>query len=183
VLGLLSVLVVHLFWRKTQIDQAPQTPTSHKAEPETYTKRKPRPFTLVPRKGVGLLSFGDTTEQVRAALGVEDPEWAQQTENQTAYSYKQLGSVIEVSKDDKVIAFKFFKPAMPYFDGEDLLGLPFQALAMKFSELDKTTAMNEDGMIHAPALGIAAYAPNAQTAPHEPPEFIHFSCKGYRNMD
>lgn len=153
------------------------------ASDKAHVSTKHLPTKLIPHRGIDVLSFGESVERMREILGNEDEIRPCKSGKSAKYIYERYACTIEVSQTQGISAFQFSAPAIPMFDGENLLALPFSGLVLNLTRLDKTTAMHEDGMVHSPALGIASLAAHAEEAPHKPADAILLTCKGYWNED
>jgi hypothetical protein len=92
--------------------------------------------------------------------------------------FQDEGIFVYYEADGKAEAVEFAQPAEPIFEGTNLLSIPFSELAALIQLRDRATEV-ETTELTSKAIGIGAYAPEAEESPEKPAESVIVFKKGY----
>lgn len=138
-------------------------------------------FDISPLVGAGTLKFGMASNQVRKELGVNFKSFKRTPAAEMPCDYfDSVGVFVYYRKPDVVEAIEFALPAEPIFEEHNLLQMPFKDLLELLRAKDDQLEIEVDAL-SSNALGIGAYAPNAEESPDLPVDSIIVFERGYYN--
>jgi hypothetical protein len=136
-------------------------------------------FDVKPRSGVGMLRFGMTTDEVRAAIALPFDSF-----------YKSANSALPTDSflEDAVHVFyrqpgvceaiEFYSPSNVSLQNVKLLNAPYLKVKSFLGGLDKQLEEDESGLMSR-NLGISIYAPSHRESPNTPVESVFVFEDGY----
>lgn len=136
-------------------------------------------FDVTPRRGVGILRFGMTTDEVRTAMALPFESF-----------YKSAGSALPTDSflEDAVHVFyrppgvceaiEFYSPSNVSLQNMRLLNAPYEEVKSLLSGLDKQLEEDDSGLLSR-GLGIGIYAPSHRKSPNAPTESVFVFEDGY----
>ncbi|WAF68959.1 hypothetical protein NRK98_02605 [Aeromonas dhakensis] len=136
-------------------------------------------FLINPFVGAGNIKFGMTPDQVRLLLGGGFDSFKRTESSAFPCDYfEDLGVFFYYNSSGVLEAIEFTEPAAPEFEKKDLLKISLKDLIKLLSDKDKGLEIESDSLT-SHALGIGAYAPDADEDPSLPAESIIIFEKGY----
>ncbi len=134
-------------------------------------------FDIKPYVGVGPITFGMPPEKIRQILGMK-PEPVNKSGEIPADFFQQLGIFIFYKHPGICEAVEFSGPASPKFEGQYLLGRPYQEIEQWIKILDPEVMLKDAGLTSC-KFGFGLYAPSARKEPNLPVEGVIVFEKGY----
>lgn len=136
-------------------------------------------FVINPYTSAGPIEFGMTLLQVRQIVGRPCKSFKRTSESVHPCDFFQdEGVFVYYQADGRVEAVEFARPAEPSFDGTDLLSIPFPQLMALLQGRDDSMEIDATECT-SKAVGIGAYAPEAEESPEKPAESVIVFRKGY----
>ncbi|MFZ0497978.1 MAG: hypothetical protein WAM52_02505 [Steroidobacteraceae bacterium] len=134
---------------------------------------------VLPLQGWGLLRFGMSRAEVRAAMGGAVESRKRNQFSATAYDFFPAQGVFAYYRvDDTLEAVELAKPASALIEGMDLLDSPFEDAERFLSSKADPVERDADGLT-CYLLGVSLYAPDARDDPQSKPESVLIFCTGY----
>lgn len=136
-------------------------------------------FDVIPRSGVGVLRFGMTADEVRAAMALPFHSF-----------YKSAGSALPTDSflEDAIHVFyrqpgvceaiEFYSPSNVSLQNVKLLNAPYENVKSFLRGLDKQLEEDDSGLVSR-TLGISIGAPSHREFPNAPTESVFVFEDGY----
>lgn len=136
-------------------------------------------FEIIPFEGVGDIKFGMSRKQVRDTLKADYVTRKRTSKSVFPYDFFQSLGIFANYKIPEILeAVELILPCIPEFEGLKLLEISYKELKEFLLAKDSNLEVNLDGFISG-AIGIGAYAPDADEDPDLPVEAILVFDKDY----
>jgi len=136
-------------------------------------------FDVTPRSGVGVLRFGMTTDEVRAAMAVPNESFYKSADSAfPTDSFLEDAVHVFYRQPGVCEAVEFYSPSRVYLQRVNLLNEPYENVKRFLGGLDKQLEEDEYGLTSR-NLGISIYAPSHREHPHSPTESVLVFEDGY----
>jgi hypothetical protein len=143
---------------------------------------KPISYEIEPYVGVGRINFGDTPEQVRAAIGMNADSFVKGESAYPTDAFDHAGIHVHYRSPGISEAIEMWGPAKPSFEGRKLLGLPYRQLRDWITRLDADVELHDTGLT-SQKFGFGLYASSAEKEPDSPVEGVIVFERGYYDRD
>lgn len=136
-------------------------------------------FRISSYKGVGVIDFGMTPDQVRTYLGGAYKSFKRTPASKFPCDYYvDLGLFVYYKLPGEVEALEFVSPACPELENKNLLALSFDDVKKLLITKDPNLEVNSDSLTSY-SLGIGVYAPDADEDSSLPVGSVIVFEKGY----
>lgn len=123
---------------------------------------------ILPNRGVGLVSLGMSTSEVRRVLGGPSREFVRsQYSPCVEWDYQGRGLNVIFDRRGSCAGVLLTPPSNPTLDGNRLLGVGAAAAWETVRRLDPSARV-EDGSLTSARLGVSIYAPDVDEEPAAP---------------
>jgi hypothetical protein len=134
-------------------------------------------FKVNPYIGAEPIIFGMTSDQIESVIGVKARKFKKSPYSETltdAFEYFH----VYYKSNGECEAIEFFQFADLVFNGDYLIGKPYQEVESLFKSIDNRIEINDCGFTSY-KFGIGIYAPFSEEEPNEPVEGVIVFEKGY----
>lgn len=128
-------------------------------------------YPIKPYTGVGKINFDMTVTEVRKTLEAESETSKKSGKDVPSDFFESLGIFVDYRLPGICHAVEFAGPASPTFEGQELLGRPFNNFASWIKTLDRDVIVDDAGL-KSIKYGFGVYAPSAKKNPELPIEGV-----------